>query len=542
MNEARPPRRPCPPQLLGWTLVGSLAACSGVEPDTERPSTTTAAPTDPVRSPRLDDAIARHWAAAGVEPTVEADDAEYLRRLTLDLLGRIPTPQELERVGSLDGPNARARLVDEWLARDEWAEHWAELLTETLLAGAAQDRPRVHDGLQRWLERELHEGRGWDELTTAMLTARGEVQLEGPAGFVVVHGRNNRVEPLTGQTARVFLGLQLQCAQCHDDPDDRFTQEQFYGLAAYYARTRTRIRRVDGVPSVSIVDKARGQMRLPTEHDAPGDRSGARIGPSFPALAVAPGPDDDRRTVLAQGIVGSELFAKAAVNHAWARLMGRGIVEPWDDLGGLQVSEHPELLELLADDFAAHDYDLRHLLRTIVLCEAYQRSSAGEPDGAPARERAFAQAAVRPMSASQLMRSLLVATGLSDVRGRAFRREVELRRQQVLRDFEQAFDDDEMATAPGFGGNVPQALLLLNGELTNQAIAAPSGALVKILRDQTEPDARVDALFRRVYGRPPSPAQQAELSAFVSERDHQRSAYEDLVHAMLLTSEFSTNH
>ncbi|MCB9717846.1 MAG: DUF1549 domain-containing protein [Myxococcales bacterium] len=524
---------------LAWLLSAGLAACSGIDPRPEPPTTTEPAP---AMVQGLDGVIAEHWAAAGVEPSEEADDAELQRRVTLDLIGRIPTPEEVERFAALDDLDPRRALVDELLASDEWAEHWAELLTETLLDGAAQDRPRVREGLQAWLREQLMAGAGWDELTTAMLTTDGEVELRGPAGFLLAHGRNGQVEALTGQTARVFMGLQLQCAQCHDDPDDRFTQAQFYGLAAYYTRTRARILRDDGAPTIRIVDKARGEMRMPTELDAPGDRSGPRVSPSFPTLALAGDEAGSRREQLARGIAGSRAFAKATVNHAWARLMGRGIVEPWDDLGGLAGDEHPALLEWLADDFVAHDYDLRHLLRTIVLSSAYQRSSRGAAEGSLERERAFAQAAVRPMSASQLMRSLLVATGLDDVTGRAFKRQVELRRQQVRRDFELAFDDDEPVTDAGSGGNLPQALLLLNGELTNQALLAPDGALAAILREHPRPEARIDALFLRVFGHAPSSERRAELVAFVSARGDRASAYEDLAHAMLMTSEFSTIH
>lgn len=526
--------------MLSWALSVAVGACSDLPPDTDQPV--------PVQTQErtapdgLDAVIAQHWADADVEPTLEADDHELLRRVTLDLVGRIPTPEELERFEALDVADPRAVWVDELLARDEWASHWAELLTDTLVSGAAQDRPRIREGLETWLQEQLHAGAGWDDLTTAMLTVDGEVDPRGPAGFLLVHGRGNQAEALTGQTARVFLGLQLQCAQCHDDPDDRFTQEQFYGLAAYYARTRARITRRDGTRTIRLVDKPRGEMRLPTEYDAPGDRTGARVPPSFPALGPTPDVDEGRRRALAEGIVGSDHFAAVTVNHAWARLMGRGIVEPWDDLGGLEGAEHPALLEALAEDFVAHDHDLRHLVRTIVLSSAYQRSSRGPTEGAAERIDAFAQAAVRPMSSSQLMSSLLVATGLDDVRGRAFRRQVRLRRQQVRRDFEQVFDDDEMATASSFDGTVPQALLLLNGELTNQAVSAPGGALAAVLRDHEEPRARIDALFRRVYGRRPDPTRATELVAFVDERAHDPSAYEDLMHSMLLSSEFATNH
>lgn len=534
------------PRALPWLVAAALTACSATERDTASPGPTSPGPASTAEpsaaADPLDAAIAAHWRAAGVEPADAADDAEFLRRVTLDLAGRIPTVDEVDRFLADARPDNRERLVDDLLGSEAFAEHWAYVLANTLLGSSTIDRPRVHDGLHAWLRGQLEAGAGWDAMTTAMLTATGELELEGPAGFLVTHGRDKQIEALTGQTARVFLGLQAQCAQCHDDPDGRLTQRDFYGLAAYYARTRGGLRMGDEGRRPRIVDRPRGELRMPTADDPQGERTGEMVRPGFPGLDAVPRVDETRRQALARGIVASPLFAKAAVNHTWARLFGRGIVEPWDDLGSPEGSEHPALLDWLAQDFAAHDHDLRHLLRRIVLSSAYQRSSQGAPERAAAREQAFAQAAVRPLEAAPLVRSLLVATGLEEVRGRAFSRQVEQRLRQVQKDFEQTFDDDEMAAADTFTGNVPQALLLLNGELTNQGVAAPSGALAQLLRQQSRPEDRIDAIWRRIYGRPPAPMQQREVLGFLDARDHDDAAYQDLVHAMLATSEFLTNH
>jgi len=522
--------------------MGSLGACSGSERDAEGPVTPTlpAAPA-PDLDP-LDAEIAAHWRAAGVEPVAVADDAAFLRRVTLDLAGRIPTADEVDRFLADGSPAKRAALVDALLGSDAFTEHWADVLADTLLTGSTLDRPRLRAGLHAWLAGALAAGTGWDEMTTQLLTVEGDVELEGPAGFVVAHGRGGQIEALTGQTARVFLGLQVQCAQCHDDPDGRFTQREFYGLAAYYAQTRGGLREVDGERKARVLDRRRGQLRMPTAQDAPGERSGEVVLPGFPGLDAAPHAGESRRQALARGVITSPLFAKAAVNHAWAQLHGRGLVEPWDDLGAPQGTEHPPLLDALAEEFVAHDHDLRQLLRRIVLSSAYQRGSSGAPEGAAAREQAFAQAAVRPLPAAPLVRSLLVATGLEDVRGRVFARDVERRLRQVEQEFAQAFDDDEGAATDAFTGNVPQALLLLDGELTNQGVAAPRGALAHVLRSVTRPEDRVDALWRRVYGRPAPPPASAEALAFLDAREHDDAAYQDLMHAMLMTSEFLTNH
>ncbi|MEM7153033.1 MAG: DUF1549 and DUF1553 domain-containing protein [Myxococcota bacterium] len=526
--------------LAALFIVAAVGGCSTSDRGTDSP--TGPSPTVPsnaaVDGEGLDALIAAQWNAAGVQPTTEVDDAEFLRRVTLDLIGRIPTTEEAQRFAADTSPDKRAAAVDDLLQRDAWAEHWSQILGDLLLGDAAQQRPRFANAFHTWLEGRLLDGATWDELTREMLTATEHA----PGGFLLVNGRGNRVEALTGQTARVFLGLQLQCAQCHDDPDDRFTQAEFYGLAAYYARTRGRSTTLDGVKAFRVIDKPRGEMRMPTEQDAPGDRSGPRVDPAFPAIDAMPGNDETRRQALARGIIGSDFFAKATVNRTWAQMMGRGIVDPWDDLGGLADNDHPALLEHLAADFAAHGYDLHHLMKTIALSSAYQRSSQGDDEGSAARERAFAQAALRPMSGPQLLRSLLVATGLEDVKGRKFRRQLETRRRQLQKDFDLVFDDDEMSAADVFTGNVPQALLLLNGELTNQGVAASDGALSQILDTHEEPGARIDALFWRLYGRAPSPDRRTSLVATMTDQGNTRGAYEDLMHAMLVSSEFLTLH
>jgi hypothetical protein len=529
-------------RTFGAALLCLLGACSGAERELADPGPATSSTAQPAELDPLDAAIAEHWRTAGVEPVAAADDAAFLRRATLDLAGRIPTADEVDRFLADERPDRREALVDALLQSDAFAEHWADVLADELLDGSTLDRPRLRSGLHAWLRGRLETGAGWDEMTTEMLTVEGDVDLEGPAGFLVAHGRGGELETLTGRTARVFLGLQVQCAQCHDDPDGRFTQREFYGLAAYYARTREGLRKLDGEPTARIVERRRGQLRMPTAEDAPGERTGELVLPGFPGLDAAPREGETRRDALARGVVASPLFAKAAVNHAWSRLLGRGLVEPWDDLGAPLGTVHPPLLEALAEDFVAHDHDLRHLVRRIVLSSAYQRSSVGPAEGTAAREQAFAQAAVRPLDAAPLLRSLLVATGLEDVRGKAFARAVEQRMQRLEKEYARTFDDDEGGTADAFTGNVPQALLLLDGELTNQGVAAPPGALAHVLRERSRPEDRVDALWRRVYGRWAPAEPRAEALAFLDARGHDHAAYQDLMHAMLLTSEFLTNH
>jgi hypothetical protein len=524
-------------------LVILAGACSGAAtpaPDPPAPPSTAPSPTS-----RLDAALARHWSEADVTPAAEVEDLEFLRRVTVDLWGRIPRPDEVRAFAGDEGDDRRARLVDTLLADPQWSAHWADITADVLLAaGDRAGQARLHDALQVWLADGLAKGRGWDEVTTDLLTATGD-PTEGPGAFLAVHGSKGRVEALTGQTARVFLGLSLQCAQCHDHPnDDRYTQRDFYGLAAAFARTRARrARSVDG-PRIEIVDRPRGQMRMPRAEDGPGERTGLIVEPRVYGLDLTARADETRRQALARAIVASPLLDVALVDRVWAKLMSHGFAESLDDLGAAGDPRQPAVLVTLAEEFRAHDRDVRWLLRTIVLSSAYQRASTGPEAGGPDRRAAFAQFPVRPLRDDELLASLLVATGVDSSTDRRLRRRVRFGRDKLRRQFAFVFDDDdEMATGASPQATVGQALLLLNGALTSEGIVAQRDtALDRILAATDDPEARIDALVLTTLSRWPSPARRRQLAQFVASRGHSETAYEDVMHALLVGAEFSTNH
>ena len=540
--------------VVSFLVVVGASACSsaadtGAKAPTDTDIVAAAAP-----AAGFDAAMARHWTHARVEPVEPVDDATFLRRATLDLWGRIPRPEEVASFAADPRQDKRARRVDVMLADRRWAEHWGDTLTETLLGSSGPDaKPRLAAGLSPWLTDALHDGRGWDAITTDLLTATGDVT-EGPATFVAAHGRKNQVEALTGQTARVFLGLSVQCAQCHDHPDDtRYVQRDFYGLAAAFAQTRARRSRGglfggDTPRTFEVIDRPRGQLRMPRPQDGPGERTGPIVAPRFPGLDLAPRDGETRRQALARAVVASPLLDAAIVNRVWASLMSHGFVDPVDEqieaaarLGA--DPRQPEALRVLADEFATHGRDLRWLARRIVLSDAYQRSSEGPADGADSRRQAFAQFAVRPLTDDQLLASLLVATGVDSSTDRRLRRRVKVSKPKLQKQFAFVFDDDEMAGGPEAGGTVPQALLLLNGELTSHGAAAQRDtSLSRILEASDDPAARIDAMYVATVSHWPDETRREQLLTFVADRGDARAAYEDLMHALLTSAEFSTNH
>ncbi len=521
-------------------FLALAASCSRGEPVVAPRSDTTAARATPSADPELDRLIAAEW--TDIEPAPIVGDALYLRRVSLDLTGRIPTPTQVAAFGADPRPNKREAWVDDLLASPAYAEHWAGVYADLLLAGRTKERKRVTEDTRAWLRDAFAQNRPYDAIVTELLTAEGRFEEPGPYGFLVSHGDRDNLEALTGKTAKLFLGITLECAQCHDHPSDpRYSQEDFYAMAAYFSRSKFRIKKRVGV----LVDRKRGQMRLPTATDGPMQRTGEAIDPAFLSREATSHPGG-LRSALAQDIVASDLFAKTVVARTWMHLFGSGLTPRWDDLGGEHDAGHPPALEHLAARFVESGYDLRDLLRTIVLSDAYGRASSvrgRSPQDARDAQAVFAQARTRPLDADQLFRSLLIATAADSGGGPGLRNYALERKERTLQEYRFVFADDEMQSTDTFSGSVPQALLLLNGDLVTIGTSDTAGTTVHDILDRFEdPAARVDALYARVYGRAPTPPQRERALATLQAREHGSSAYEDLMHAMLLSSEFLTIH
>jgi hypothetical protein len=317
--------------------------------------------------------------------------------------------------------------------------------------------------------------------------------------------------------------------------------------------------------TVVLIDAPRGEAKMHRPHS----EEEVVVAPRFLGAKVTELPYESRRATVARAIIASDLFAKAMVARTWAQLFGHGIVDPWDDLGGENDPRHPPLLRALAQDFVTSHYDVKRLLRTIVLSRAYGRSAVGGAGGqGDAIVRAFARTGVRPLAPEALVRSLAVATGAEGIartRSPATYPEfcperpgpprhgprrpqdtscpMDKRLDQAFREFQFAFGDDEMAEADRFDGSMPQALLLLNGELTNAgARAAPGGVLDQILTTHSDRDARLADMFLVVYSRPPSDDERQRLASYLRDQADRRAAYEDVFFALLTSTEAITNH
>jgi Protein of unknown function (DUF1549)/Protein of unknown function (DUF1553) len=551
----------------------------------------------------LDLLMDKRWESAHVLPAARSDDSEFLRRVTLDVAGRIPTLVEAEKFLADRAANKRERLVTDLLASPDYAQHWADVYLD-LFIGRQFRKPRLEKTLdpRGYFLKAFRENRRLDRIAYEMLTFSGEILQNSPGIFLASHLKGGGPEMAASVTARLFMGIQIQCAQCHDHPyDARYKQEDFYGLVAYFARTKEKTSRtqerggvresaLDTEPAAPgmapasraldgeavdnkiylVIDNPKGQAKF----KRPGATEDTVVQPRFLGRVVPTVPGEVPRQTLARAVTESDLFGKTIVDRTWSQLFGAGIVEPWDDLGGEADAGHPPLLMRLAEDLRASNFDFKHLLRTLLLSRAYGLTSRAVPDLATAARpatadagigaqngdaragstgaaggdptvaptAAFARAAVRRLTPEQLFRSLLVATG-ADRMERPGGEDMEKKINRLLREYLFVFGDDEMAEINTFNGNIPQALLMWNGEIVNQGAKARAGGILAGILDGTpDPQARLLKMFMAAYARPPTDAERVRLLPALTEEKSGRARYEDLFFAMLTSTEMLTIH
>ncbi|MBI1899589.1 MAG: DUF1549 domain-containing protein [Planctomycetia bacterium] len=369
---------------------------------------------------RLDAALAAQWQSQGVDPAGACDDAAFLRRAWLDPAGRVPPFLAARDFLASRDENKREKLVDTLLASDEFADYWGRVLTEML----TQQRPvrhETHDGrvLQKYLRDALAENKSYQAIARELIAGQGLSESSGPANFILRY--DAQPNQLTGAVSKLFLGVSLQCAECHNHPFERWTQDDYRGMAAFFAR----VRRLDDNNAAdylrAVVETRRGEFEIddPQAKKVEGEEpKKLKIAPRL-LDGTSPQHDLSRREALAQWATSAEnpYFARNIVNRVWAQVFGRGLVEPLESLGAESPGPHAAVLDVLASDFSAGGFDLKQLLRTILLSRAYHLDSAAPADGgaeqALAQVSSFARFPVRPLSVDQLYESIVQSTGYS---------------------------------------------------------------------------------------------------------------------------------
>lgn len=504
----------------------------------------------------IDRLLEDSWKAAEIEPAGVCSDESFVRRIYLDLAGRIPTADETRTFLGDQRTDKRAQLIDLLLESEDHVQHFADVF-DALLMGRGTDRQyaeRKQHHWRQWLERAFRENRPWNRVVQDILVARPESPEEQGAVWFLYERKDNH-QAIAEAVAPTVFGVRIDCAQCHDHMmADEIEQKYYWGLVAFFNRGKNISTKNGPRVSESAVGgfsefanlSGSSSPNLLTFLESP------VIAESRPAADAKPEDSDElyrpaelegdprvpvfsRREQFVKQIVATHpRVARAFVNRMWALLLGRGIVHPFNEMDSMHAPSHPELLDWLADDFRQSDYNVRRLVRMLVLCRSYHLE-ARAPDGAtdPAT---FAWYLERPLIAEQLARSIQLA-----VRGQ-FRNDdklVPLVRQKI---------PDVLPTT--VSTPVGEALFLTNNESLNRFLAESNEPdhLVPRLAMISDVDSRVTEMFQTIYSREPDPDELQTVAAYLQassdsdSADEPRDRLHEIVWAMLMSAEFRLNH
>ncbi|MGI9178620.1 MAG: DUF1549 domain-containing protein [Pirellulales bacterium] len=526
----------------------------------------------------INDQVAAGWADAKLPPSPAATDGEWCRRVHLDLIGRIPSVDELRGFLADKSSAKRAEIVSRLLGDefiDEYARHWTDVWT-TVLIGRDVANERVNrPGMRQYLRRAFSKNIPYDQFMEQLVTATGvnanRKDVEGfngatnfLSGKMEEMGVENGVQA-TAKTAQIFLGLQVQCTQCHNHPFNKGKQNQFWELNAFFRQARALRKRggTDDVQGVELIDEDfAGEGGNPEEAELYYELRNGLMKVAYPVFVdgteisksgYLPATLEDgtryganRRRELAQLIKASPSFAKAAVNRMWGHFFGYGFTKPIDDLGEHNPPSHPELLDGLAERFREQSFDLKELARWLVLSRPYSLSSrsiaANEDDDPSLGEKPkFTHAYLRQMQAEELYESLITATQAD----RTARSEDAAKKKDAwLSQFVIAFGTDEGDDATTFNGSIPQVLMMFNGEMIQNATSTGKGGFLDTVASSSMSNAaKIETLYMAALARKPASAELSVANRIVAaKKGDVIGALQDVWWAVLNSNEFIIKH
>ncbi len=473
----------------------------------------------------------------GLPASPHSSDPDFLRRASLDVTGQLPSPEEVRAFLADRDPNKRDKLIDSLLERPEYIDFWTLRWADILRCSRTFLSAKGMYAYNNWIRQSVAENRPWNQFAGDLLLAQGSIFTDGAANYYKASGSP---QELAENTAQVFLGVRMQCAKCHNHPYDRWTQNQYYEMAAFFAQ----VKRKPGERTEEQVVYAtnKGEIANP--------RTGKTMQPC--ALDARPVPADyagDRRVELVKWMTAPQnpFFAHTVVNRIWKHFMGRGFVEPVDDIRPTNPASNAPLFDFLAQDFATHSYDLKRLMRTILRSEAYQRSAIPLPGNAR-DTRYYAHYPFKRLGAEQMLDAISTATGVSekfDGLPSGIHAE-QLPDSGVNSYFLDLFGrparnivcECERSDEPNLG----QVLHLMNGPDLNTRLTSKSGRIAALFDKKLEDAPLVEELYLAAYARYPSVDESHRAVATLSKAKDRRQAAEDLFWALLNAKEFFFNH
>jgi hypothetical protein len=495
--------------------------------------------------------IEASWKKAGVKPAKPASDEEFLRRAYLDLVGRIPNVQEARSFLQTKETDKRQKLVAYLLEHPDYAKNFATQWTILLIGRGNQGRMVDRPSLTNWLRKQFAGNRPWNKVVHELVAATGSNKENGAVNYVLAHLEFDAV-PLTSRTTRLFLGQQIQCTQCHDHPSNEWKQGDFWGINAFFKGIRAELVRKPDATGLEVVDHTELHDE-PTESYVSFDRRNSMVGIAFPKFLdgrkISQGTDVIRRAELGKLISDpkNEMLGKAFVNRMWAHFLGRGFVNPVDDFGSHNPPSYPELLDKLALEFKKSGYDIKKLCRWITASRAYQLSSLSGPKTKTGEkdDSLFSQMQLKPMTPEQLFDSLLTATMAHRTNSGD---DSNRRRDAWLQQFLFAFANDEAEESTSFQGTIPQALMMMNGELMREALSGKPGSFLCDVIEQAGRQGRspetymINSIYLAALSRYPSGKEVAKAHEYLAAFPDSLQVLQDLFWALLNSNEFVLIH
>lgn len=487
----------------------------------------------------IDRLAAEKWKKLGILPSPVCDDPTFIRRVTLDLCGRLPTVDEARAFLASTDANKRQQLIDRLLDSPDYAAffamRWGVILRNSQLAGSTKAAYAFHN----WIKEMIDKNRPYSEFVRGIVAASGEWQ-DAPAINWLWQSRDDQLHTTTADTAQLFLGIRLQCARCHHHPYERWGQEDYYGLAGFYTRLG---RKSFGEP--------------PPYFSAPNPTTGEKNPltdkvpePKYPDGEYAKfTSEDDPRHALVDWMVRADnpYFAKAYVNRMWGHFFGRGLVSEVDDMRATNPASNPEILDALATEFRTSGFNMKQIIRSMVSSQLYQLSSVPRPENAQDRQN-FARYYARRLVAEVFLDTVDQACGTKSHFGNmsANARAVDLPHEGFGSTFLDTFDrptrvsvcECERSAAATLG----QVLLLANSDDIENKLADGNGRIKKLFDAQKTPDEIVDEIYLAAYSRRPKDDERTSAVSYIDLASNKPQAAQDLLWAVLNSREFMYNH
>ncbi len=497
-----------------------------------------AAPRAPQPQPTtVDRLIESKLAALGLDTSPNCSDSDFLRRVSLDLIGLLPTPDEARAFLADTDPLKRTKLVERLLERPEYVDYWTLKWGDLLRSNRSVLNDKGLTALNRWIRTSVAVNKPWNVMARELLLAQGSVYDDGPANYFRAAATP---DALTETTSQVFLGVRIACAKCHNHPYEKWKQHQYYQFAAFFSRVKTKNGETPDEKIIYTVNSG----------EATNPRTGKVMTPT--ALDGAPVPKEftgDRRVAFADWLTDAKnpFFAKVLVNRLWKHFMGQGLIDPVDDVRVTNPPSNPALLEWLAADFVTHGYDLKHTMRTILATRAYQRTAFPTKVNV-ADTRYFSHYFFKRLDAEPLLDAVGSATGVPEKFGGypAGMRAAELPDTTAGSYFLDLFGRParnivcqcERLEAPNLG----QLLHFMNGKGINEKLSNKGGRIAKLVEAKIPDVKLVQELYLASVSRLPDQDETFDAVMSLREAKDKRKEAEDILWALLNSKEFLFNH